>query len=104
MIVCKNFNNIPKMYMNRRRSIETVILFFCFVLQFIGNVRLTCNHIDNSSHIYKVNPETESQVHKNLPQNDTRFALLANFFTSNGLKGEVCFYLFYNLNTNYVYE
>lgn len=59
------------------------------VFQFIANLKFTCsNNVDNRSHFYKVNPETGSAVHV-VPENDTRFALLANFFTSNGLGGEV---------------
>lgn len=50
---------------------------------------MTKNLVNNSTHIYKVNPLTGDQEHDSVPQNDTRFALLANFFTSNGLKGEV---------------
>lgn len=50
---------------------------------------MTCDRINNRSHFYKVNPETGGQVHGNLPNNDTRFALLANFYTSNGFAGKV---------------
>lgn len=59
--------------------------------EFIGNVQLTSNDSvnNNSSHIYKVDIQTESQVHNRLPQDETRFALLANFFTSRGFKGQV---------------
>lgn len=49
---------------------------------------MTCDQIYNRSHFYKVNPETAGQVHGNLPNNDTRFTLLANFYTSNGFPGK----------------
>ncbi|KAL4107359.1 hypothetical protein QTP88_017718 [Uroleucon formosanum] len=60
--------------------------------EFIGNVRLTSdNNVNNNngSHLYKVDPQTGSQVHHRLPHDETRFALLANFYTSRGMKGEV---------------
>lgn len=59
------------------------------IFQLIANVRFTKNNDDNNrSHIYKVSPETNSTVHVE-PKNNTNFALLGNFFTSNGLGGEV---------------
>ncbi|XP_025416016.1 ester hydrolase C11orf54 homolog isoform X2 [Sipha flava] len=58
--------------------------------EFIGNVKFSGNnHTINRSHFYKINPETKGILHGNLPQNETRFALLANFYTSNGFSGEV---------------
>lgn len=57
--------------------------------QLIKNLEITCNQVKNRSHFYKVDPDTKGQVHGNLPDNETRFALLANFYTSNGLQGEV---------------
>ncbi|VVC31574.1 Domain of unknown function DUF1907 [Cinara cedri] len=58
--------------------------------EFVGNVQISCNHVNNSSHVYRVDRQTtEDQVHENLPRNETRFALLANFYTCNGFGGEV---------------
>ncbi|XP_050428748.1 ester hydrolase C11orf54 homolog [Adelges cooleyi] len=54
-----------------------------------GNVHMACSYVKNSSRVVKINSETKSYELEQLPANETRFALLANFYTSNGVRGEV---------------
>lgn len=58
-------------------------------LQLAGNVHVSCNNVTNGTRLVKVNPENKSYILEKLPTNETRFALLANYYTSNGFKGEV---------------
>lgn len=47
------------------------------------------NGVNNRSHLYQTNADTGNIVHETLPNDETRFAHMANLYTSNGLKGEV---------------
>ncbi|XP_050535250.1 ester hydrolase C11orf54 homolog [Daktulosphaira vitifoliae] len=54
-----------------------------------GNVYSSCNNVINGTRLVKVNPKNKSYILEKLPTNETRFALLANYYSSNGLKGDV---------------
>lgn len=46
--------------------------------------------VENGTHIYMTKSDDNTECyHKSLPVDEMRFSLLANLFTSNGIKGEV---------------
>ncbi|XP_050534412.1 ester hydrolase C11orf54 homolog isoform X2 [Daktulosphaira vitifoliae] len=47
------------------------------------------NNVKNDTRIVKINHEKQNCITEKLPINETRFAFLANYYSSNGLKGEV---------------
>lgn len=53
------------------------------------NVSLEKNDVKNSTRIASVNQQTSGCVLQTLPKTETRFALLANLFLSEGKPGKV---------------
>lgn len=53
------------------------------------NVKITGDHVENKSHILTSAESTGECFHSSLPDDETRFSMLSNFFASNGYKGEV---------------
>jgi hypothetical protein len=48
------------------------------------------DQIKNGTHVHMMKSEDVAECyHKSLPNDETRFSLMANFFTSNGFRGEV---------------
>lgn len=46
--------------------------------------------VTNETHIARVTPGDESCATIKVPQNETKFALMANLFVSEGQPGKVC--------------
>ncbi|XP_022166596.1 ester hydrolase C11orf54 homolog isoform X2 [Myzus persicae] len=65
--------------------------FFGADSECVENVKITGDHVENGTHAFmtKSVDDVAECFHKSLPDNEMRFSMMANFFTSNGIKGEV---------------
>ncbi|XP_025193709.1 ester hydrolase C11orf54 homolog [Melanaphis sacchari] len=56
----------------------------------VVNVKMTGDQVENGTHAHMTKSNDDPECcHKMLPNDEMRFSFLANFFTSNGFKGEV---------------
>ncbi|KAL5235266.1 hypothetical protein ACI65C_002676 [Semiaphis heraclei] len=64
--------------------------FFGADSECVKNVKMAGDCVENGTHIYMTKSDDNTECyHKSLPVDEMRFSLLANLFTSNGIKGEV---------------
>lgn len=64
--------------------------FFGVDSECVENVKMSGDCVENGTHVHMMKSENVAECyHKSLPNDETRFSLMANFFTSNGIKGEV---------------
>lgn len=63
------------------------------------NMRLMGGRVVNGTHVVTSTQTSPDCTCSILPDDETRFSLLANFFTSNGYRGEV---YIYSLNFFYI--
>jgi len=56
----------------------------------VENVTIIGDRVENGTHVHMMKSEDVAECyHKSLPDDETRFSFMANFFTSNGFRGEV---------------
>ncbi|XP_050056367.1 ester hydrolase C11orf54 homolog [Aphis gossypii] len=65
--------------------------FFGVDSECVENVKMTGDRVENGTHVYMMKSDDAAAecCHKSLPDDEMRFSIIANFFTSNGFKGEV---------------
>jgi len=64
--------------------------FFGVDSESVENVTMIGDRVANGTHVHMTKSEDVAECyHKSLPNDETRFSLMANFFTSNGFRGEV---------------
>jgi len=56
----------------------------------VENVKMTGDQVENGTHVHMMKSDDVAECcHKSLPDDEMRFSMMANFFTSNGFRGEV---------------
>lgn len=51
---------------------------------------MTGDQVENGTHVHMMKSDDVAECcHKSLPDDEMRFSMMANFFTSNGFRGEV---------------
>ncbi|NP_001232953.1 uncharacterized protein LOC100572956 [Acyrthosiphon pisum] len=64
--------------------------FFGADSECVENVKMTGDRVENGTHVHMTKSDDVPECfHKSLPDDEMRFSMMANFFTSNGFKGEV---------------
>ncbi|XP_022166625.1 ester hydrolase C11orf54-like [Myzus persicae] len=64
--------------------------FFGADSECVENVKMTGDRVENGTHVHMTKSDDVAECfHESLPDDEMRFSMMANFFTSNGIKGEV---------------
>lgn len=76
-------------YVDPNYNIKQITNSNSSILQGIYNLKIENGNVDQHSRISKVDKNDDKSIQQTLPANETRVALLANLFVSEGKPGKV---------------